>query len=307
VRILVVGAGATGGYFGGRLLEAGRDVTFLVRPGRAAKLAANGLVIASRFGDVALPSPPTVLAGEVHEPFDVLLVSCKAYDLPSAADAFSGAVGPNTLILPILNGMRHLDMLDERFGSHRVLGGLCQISARLDPTGRILHLNDIHRIVFGDRPAGRTPRVDTLANVLAGCRFEARASDKILLEMWEKWVFLAALAGVTCLMRASVGDIVSAGGAEVALALLDECRAAASDIGFAPRSEFLERARRVLTASDSPLVASMLGDIERGGQTEANHVLGDLLRRLTKPESAPVLRMAYTAVKAYEARMGRES
>ncbi|HEX8924322.1 MAG TPA: 2-dehydropantoate 2-reductase N-terminal domain-containing protein, partial [Terriglobales bacterium] len=103
MRTLVVGAGAIGGYFGGRLLELGRDVTFLVRPRRAAELARNGLVIRSRYGDVTFAKPKTVLAENLREPYDLILLSCKAYDLQNAIASFTPAVGANTAILPLLN------------------------------------------------------------------------------------------------------------------------------------------------------------------------------------------------------------
>src|SRR5580692_4813135 len=151
MRILVVGAGAIGGYFGGRLLQAGRDVTFLVRPRRQAQLGKTGLVIRSRFGDVTLPAPPTVTADALRAPFDLILLSCKSYDLQSAADSFAPAVGPNTAILPFLNGMAHMDFLASRFGASAVLGGQCVISTTLDAEGRILHLNDTHLVSFGER------------------------------------------------------------------------------------------------------------------------------------------------------------
>ena len=151
MRFLVVGAGATGGYFGGRLLEADRDVTFLVRPARAEKLAAVGLVITSPAGDVTVPSPPTVLASDLRTPFDVVILSCKAYDLDEAMGSFAPAVGPNTVVIPLLNGMRHLDALDARFGPDRVFGGSCFISAKRDDAGRIAHVSDPHRLVCGRR------------------------------------------------------------------------------------------------------------------------------------------------------------
>jgi 2-dehydropantoate 2-reductase len=308
MRILVVGAGATGGYFGGRLLQAGRDVTFLVRPGRAAQLAEMGMVIKSEFGDATMPSPPTILAGQVREPFDVVLLSCKSYDLDAAIDAFAPAVGPDTAVLPLLNGMRHLDALDQRLGGAHVLGGMCLISARLDAAGRIVHLNDVHSIVFGARTGAQAPRVEKVAALMRGANFEARASDDILVDMWEKWVFLATLAGVNCLMRAAVGDLVAAGGQDLGLELLEECRAIAASAGRPPRAKFMERARERFVVAGSPLTASMLSDLERGGRTEADHILGDLLRRR---ESSPLadrslLRIAYTAVKAAEARHARE-
>jgi 2-dehydropantoate 2-reductase len=304
-----VGAGAIGGYFGGRLLEAGRDVTFLVRPARAARLAEQGLAIKSPFGDAVVPAPPTVQAGAIAGPFDLILVSCKAYDLEQAIDDFTPAVGRDTAVVPLLNGMKHLDLLDRRLGAGRVLGGQCLISTRFDGDGRIVHASDIHRLSFGERDGGRSPRVDAFAAVMAGARFEAHASDTILLDMWEKWVFLASLAGLTCLMRASVGDVVAAGGADLAVALLEECRSVAAGAGWPPRPAFLEMAAARLTNPRSTVLASMLGDVERAGRTEADHVLGDLLRRRGEAPGRDhsLLRVAYTAVKSYEARRDREA
>jgi len=308
MRILVVGAGAVGGYFGGRLLEAGCNVTFLVRPKRAAQLAETGLVIKSRFGDVALRSPPTVQASELRREFDLILLSCKAYDLAAAVDSFTSAVRPDTAILPLLNGMRHLDLLDERFGAARVLGGQCLISAKLDDRGSILHLNDSHLLTFGERDGNRSPRIDGIAAEMGKAKFELRASSVILLEMWEKWVFLATLAAITCLMRSAIGDIEAAGGARLALDLLEECRSSAASAGFAPRAEFLERTRSTVTAPGSLLTASMLRDIEDGAPIEADHVLGDLVRRgdrVLSPDRS-LLRLAYMHLKAYESRRNRE-
>jgi 2-dehydropantoate 2-reductase len=309
MRFLVVGAGATGGYFGGRLLEAGQDVTFLVRPARAERLAATGLTIASPAGNVTLPSPPTVLAAELRTPFDAVILSCKAYDLDGAIESFAPAVGPDTAVVPLLNGMRHLDALDDRFGADRVLGGSCFISAKLDEGGHIAHLSDIQRLAFGERTAGRSPRVEALAAAMADAKFESVASDHIVLVMWEKWVFLASLAGITCLTRAAVGDIVAAGGIDLAAALLEECRAIAVAAGYPPRADALKASFGRLTDPGSAVTASMLGDVERRGRTEADHVLGDLLRRRgNAPDgSRSLLRVAYVAVKAAEARAARES
>jgi 2-dehydropantoate 2-reductase len=308
MRFLVVGAGAMGGYFGGRLLEAGRDVTFLVRPDRAARLAATGLTITSPAGDAHLPAPPTVLAAGLTDPFDVVLLSCKAYDLDGAMTAIAPAVGPGTAILPLLNGIRHLDTLDARFGPDRVLGGSCFISAKLDEAGRVRHLSDVHRLVFGERPGGWSPRVAAIAAAMAGATFEAAASDDVAQEMWEKWVFLAALAGMTCLTRAAVGDLVAAGGVDLMLALLDECRGIAAAAGRPPRPDPWAAAVRRLTQPRSAVTASMLGDLERGARTEADHILGDLLRRRGggAEGNRTLLRLAYTAVKAAEARAARE-
>ncbi len=310
MRVLVVGAGAVGGYFGGRLMQAGRDVTFLVRPGRAAQLAAGGLIIQSAYGDVTLREPATILAQELRAPFDVVVLSCKAYDLAAAIDAFAPAVGPETMILPLLNGMRHLDLLDARFGPARVLGGLCAIGATLNAERAVVHLNDTHSLAFGERDGGLSDRVQRLAGVLVGAGFDARPSARILHDMWEKWVFLTTLAGITCLMRAPVGDILAApGGDELIRSLLGECAAIAEAEGFAPRAAFLAQTRAALTAPGSTLNASMMRDIEGNAPIEADHIAGDLLRRRGDADQGPgklsLLGIAYTHMKAYEARRVR--
>jgi 2-dehydropantoate 2-reductase len=306
MRILVVGAGAIGGYFGGRLLQAGRDVTFLVRPRRAAQLAATGLVIRSPVGDCHHPRPPTVEARAVREPFDLVLLSCKAFDLDDAIRAFAPAVGPATAILPLLNGMRHLDVLERRFGPAAVLGGLCAISVALDGQGAINHLNDAHLLTYGERDGARSPRVAAIEAAFAAARFEPRLSETILQEMWEKWVFIAALAGITCLMRTTVGDVVAAGGAELATGLYAECAGIAAGQGFAPSEASRQRSLKALAAPGSPMTASMLRDIERGGSTEVEHVLGDLMRRSgAQGNGRSLLRAAYVHVAAYELRRVR--
>jgi 2-dehydropantoate 2-reductase len=309
MRILVVGAGGIGGYFGGRLLAAGRDVTFLVRPHRAAQLAQNGLVIKSQNGAVTVPSPPTVLAERIEGPFDLIVLSCKAYDLAGAMDAFAAGVGPGTVILPLLNGMRHLKVLSERFGRSCVLGGHCLIAVTRDANGTIVHLNDAHSLSFGELDGARTDRIRAIEGELANAGFDARLSDRVLQGMWEKWVFLATLAGITCLMRAPIGDIVAApGGHQATVALLEECRSIADSEGYAPEPAFIEQALRALSDRRSTLTASMLRDLEGNAPVEADHVVGDLLERKRKAPTGDitpsVLSVAYAHLKAYEARRG---
>jgi len=306
MKILVVGAGSIGGYFGGRLLEAGRDVTFLVRAHRAAQLAHSGLQIRSALGDVSLRAPPTVAAEALRAPFELVLLSCKAYDLRGAMDSFAPAVGPETAILPLLNGMAHLDVLEARFGAARVLGGLCLISSTLEPDGRIVHLNEQHAVCFGEREGVRTERAHAIESALSGARFDARCSDIILQEMWEKWVFIAATAGITCLMRATIGDIVAAGAEAFGAALLKECAAIAACNGYTPRADSMKQSMRTLTAAGSPITASMFKDIERDAPIEAEQIVGDLLRRAGTDSTADsLLQVASAHLRTYEARRAR--
>src|ERR1700716_544151 len=212
MRILVVGAGAIGGYFGGRMLQAGADVTFLVRPRRAAELAAAGLVIKSPHGDVTLKNPPTVQADTLAEKFDVILLSCKAFDLDDAINSFAPAAGPQTAVIPLLNGMRHLDTLDTKFGRERVLGGLCAIAVTLNEKREVVQLAPLQSLSFGERDGTHSDRVRAIAKIFAKGNFDSAASETIVQDMWEKRVFLASLAASTCLMRASVGVILAVPG-----------------------------------------------------------------------------------------------
>jgi 2-dehydropantoate 2-reductase len=302
MRILVVGAGAIGGYFGGRMLQAGADVTFLVRERRAAELATAGLVIKSPLGDVTLKNPPAMQANQLREPFDVVLLSCKAFDLDDAIKSFAPAVGPNTAILPLLNGMRHLETLDAKFGPQRVLGGLCAIAVTLNEKREVVHLQPLQSLTLGERDGKPSDRVGAIAGVMEKGNFGSKTSDDIIQDMWEKWVFLAALAASTCLMRTSVGNILaSPGGKDFILGMLDECSAVAAAEGHAPRAPYLERIRGMLTAEGSPMTASMFRDIKAGAPVEADHVIGDLVARADAAKvPAPKLRTAYTHLKAYE-------
>ncbi len=237
-------------------------------------------------------------------------MSCKAYSLDDAIRSFAPAVGSNTAILPLLNGMQHLEILDQHFGPARVLGGQCVIAATLDAEHRVVHLNQNHELSFGERDGTMSDRVRAIAAGMQGVAFEPRASRQILQEMWEKWVFLAAFAGSTCLLRAAIGDIAKApGGIEIVLGLLDECRAIAQANGFAPGEAHMQRSRAMLTAASSPLTASMLRDIENRSPIEADHIIGDLIQRGERIGSltpkASLLRLAYTHLKAYEARRER--
>lgn len=308
MRILIVGAGATGGYFGGRLLQAGRDVTFLVREGRAKVLAQKGLNIASPAGDIQLPNPPTVQAHDIGAPYDLILLSCKAYHLPQAMEDIAPAVGAKTAILPVLNGMRHLDLLDARFGAEHVLGGQCIIAATVDAEGTVRHLNNNHSITFGERDGSRTQRAEHIAEALSGAVFDLRLSNNITQDMWDKWVFLASLAAITCLMRAPVGNIVAApGGLDATLMMLDNAYAVASENGHAPSETVMQRARGVLTEHGSTLSASMMRDLEQGLPVEADHVVGDLIARGKDAGALPLLRLGYAHLKAYEARRAAAS
>jgi len=301
MRILVIGAGALGGYFGACLVRAGRDVTFMVRPRRAAQLAQAGLKVRSPHGDFAVPVK-TIAPDAIGEPFDLILLGVKSYSLDEAMDQFAPAVGSGTAILPVLNGMGHIDRLTARFGARPVLGGMANISAGIDADGRVTHFMPIHDLIFGEVAGGMTERIRALEAVIGNAGFDARTSDTVMHSMWEKFAQLGLGAGITCMMRASIGDILAApGGREAMFALYEECRAVAAAAGFPPRPNMVELAHKLITTEGSPLKWSMLRDIERGSTTEGEHILGDMVARARRLGVAtPILDLARTHVAAYE-------
>lgn len=308
MRILVVGAGATGGYFGGRLAQAGRDVTFLVRSARAEQLRADGLRIVSPHGDVTL-APQVVAAGEISSPYDVVLLTVKAYALESALDDLAPAVGEETMILPVLNGMRHIDVLTARFGETPVLGGAAVVATTLDDAGRIVQLADIQQLTYGERRGGSSARIEALDGLLQGAGFDAKSSTTIMQAMWEKWVMLASLGAITCLMRGTVGEVeATPGGADLALQMLAECAAVAAAEGYPPSEEFQTRTKGALTAAGSGLASSMYRDLQQGRSVEVDQILGDLLVR-ARQHAVPgtLVTAAFVQLSIYQRRLDRNT
>ncbi len=307
MKILVLGAGGTGGYFGGRLHQGGADVTFLVRERRAAQLAQSGLCIESPKDQVTL-QVRSVLAGDVQPVYDVVILSCKAYDLASSITAIAPAMGPTTCVLPLLNGMQHLDALDAAFGRARVMGGICQIAAMLTPEGVVRSMMDAHLIVWGAREASQADLARRLGEAFARTVVEWRVSGNVMQDMWEKITFLGTLAGMTCLMRGSVGDILATpDGSALMRRYLDVCMAIASAEGYPPRPPVVERYQSMISTTGSGLTASMLRDLEGGGQVEADHVVGYLLAKAREHTLDDImLSVAHTHLKAYESRRARK-
>jgi len=301
MQILVVGAGAVGGYFGGRLAEANRDVTFLVRVRRAEEIKEKGLQIVSPHGDVTL-HPKALTADQIKGPYDLILLSVKSYALESAINDFASAAGPDTMILPVLNGMRHMDQLAARFGAHAVLGGVCIVATEIDLEGRIRQLADVQSLTYGEQDGKSTPRVRKLDETLRGAGFESVLSSHIMQDMWQKWVQLAALGAVTCLLRGNIGEIASVpGGAALALAVLGECSDIASASGYPQSGAFLERQTADLTAQGSQLTSSMYRDFKKGANVEADSILGDLLHRGAKHGlTTPILQAAFVSLSIYQ-------
>lgn len=311
MKILVLGAGAIGGYFGGRLVQAGGDVGFLVRAGRRAQLAERGLVVRSPHGDFSVPVN-ALTRDQVRGPADLVLLTCKAYDLDAAIEAIAPAVGEHTVVLPLLNGVAHIDRLCAAFGPARVAGGSCGIPATLTREGEVVQLGPLHRIVFGVLPgtaAQAQPHLEELHRLLRRTPVDVQLVDDMMLALWEKYVGLATLAAMTCLMRGAITDILSA---DEGAALMDEtyaaCESVARAAGYVPRDGAMAPFRAMFADRQSPLTASMLRDLEGGGRTEGAHVVGDMLARARAAGLDPgPLRAAWCHLQAAEHRRLREA
>ncbi|WP_102261520.1 ketopantoate reductase family protein [Mesobacillus jeotgali] len=306
MKILIVGAGAIGGYFGGRLLEKGEDVTFLVREKRQQQLRSNGLLVESIHGDMRFAEPKTILAGENTEPYDVILVSTKSYHLDGAVESIKHYVGDETMVLPLLNGIAHLDVLTEAFGAEKVIGGLCFIETTLTQDGKIVQTSPIHDLVFGERNGEKTERILQLEEAFSGTKASFHLSEKIQQEMWHKYLFITSLSGITSLFRSPIGPIRD------------------QENGWKTIESLVHETAEIMDKIDAPLAAgamdgilgrmkeighgmksSLQRDMEKSLLTEADHLFGYLLKKAEQSGlTAPILSAIYANVKIYESGLG---
>jgi 2-dehydropantoate 2-reductase len=302
-RILVVGAGATGGFFGARLAQHGRDVTFLVRGQRAAALRAHGLRITGPAGDEVI-TPQTVTAAAVADGYDLILLAVKATALRPALADLAPAVGTGTSILPFLNGMDHLRVLNERFGPDRVLGGVVKVATDLGADGTIRQLGPAASITLGEQNGAVTARAAAITELLSGAGFDVSASDSIIAAMWFKWVFIAATGALTSLLRGTVGEIAAVpGGTAAAAALLDEAAATSAAAGYPLPPAEHDATLAFLTQPGAATTSSLSRDLQAGRPTETEPILGDLTRRAAAAGlRTPVLDLATLALRVYERR-----
>ncbi|ALF09676.1 ketopantoate reductase family protein [Parageobacillus thermoglucosidasius] len=302
MRILVIGAGAVGGYFGGRLLEKGVDVTFLVRERRKKQLQERGLVIHSVHGDAVL-KPKLLVTGEKADPFDVIIFSNKAYHLPEAIRDAKPYAGAKTIILPLLNGMAHMNMLWNEFGKENVLGGLCFIETTLNEHGEIVQTSASHDARFGEWSGERTERIVALEQLFSGCNARFRSSEKIVTDMWNKYLFITAMSGVTTLFRAPVGPIRSGKyGQEIIYGLLKEIAAVMRAHGAPIADDIEEQQLAQFNRIEAAMKSSMQRDMEKRQLIEADHLQGYLLSLAEQYNIAtPLLKMVYHNLKIYEA------
>ncbi len=302
----MIGAGATSGYYGGMMAAAGRDVTFLVRGARMEQLREHGLQLVSRHGDVTV-QPKLLTAAELPAagPFDLIVIGTKAYSLDAAIEDFAPAVGPDTIVLPLLNGMRHIDTLSARFGRQRLMGGSVRIVADVDADGRIQQLTELDEFVFGELDGGRSERAERLLQEFSVPGYTVKLSENIVAALWRKWWILATMGAVCVVSGGNVGEMVAVPyGAETSLAILHEAISIATANGYPADPAFAAEQEKRMTDQNSNLTSSMYRDMVKGAPVEADHILGDLLAR-AKGVAVPLLTAAHVRLKVYERNRSR--
>jgi 2-dehydropantoate 2-reductase len=306
MRILVVGAGATGGFFGAQLMRAGRDVTFLVRPKRADVLTQRGLRLTGLGQDIAL-IPRVVTAADLDSHYDLVLVSVKATALPSALADFSAAVGSRTSLIPFLNGLAHMDTLNARFGADAVLGGVVRVLTTVDGDGDIVQLGPLADMVIGEQAGGSPDRLRQIEEVLSDAGFGFAVSTDIQTAMWHKWVFISTLGALNTLMRGTVGEIVAVpGGDQLGPRIAAESAAVSAAAGHPVPPQTIANISAFVTRPGSTDTASLYRDLAAGQPTEAEQILGDLTARArTFGVPTPLLDLATAALRVHEQRLTR--
>lgn len=300
MNVLVVGAGAVGGYFGGRMVEAGKNVTFLVRERRRRELRERGLGINSVHGDWR-GKIATLVTGESAPPFELVLLTVKAYYLEATIRDLAPYIGKQTLILPLLNGVAHLDRLREAFGEERVLGGLCFIESTLNTQGEVDQYSRRHDLIYGALTEAQRERVGQLDETFSGICAGVQRSDDILREMWKKYIFIATFSGITSLMGSAIGPVREVrGGLDSLHRLLSDIVKAASlrEPKIVPPLE--EKVRQTLEKLPPSMKSSMLRDMEKGNPVEVDHLHGYLLDQADADMDLPLLRAVVARLQGYE-------
>lgn len=287
MRILVVGAGSTGGFYGASLARHGRDVTFLVREKRAEKLREKGLVVHAHSGTFSL-RPQIVVADEITAPYDLIILTVKSFGLAGAIRDITPAVGENTVILPILNGMKHLTTLRQTFGEDKVIGGLCKIHSTLNDEGEVLQMSALSQLVFGELDGSDSARIQEINQVFTDCGFDNKLSLSVQNDLWEKWLLLSTLGAVTCLSRGNTQQVLqSAGGDTLLNTIFSEVLAVVTACGYQQRPAVIATTLQTLSNPATPMTSSMYRDLHQGFQIEADQIIGDLVER-AQAHSVPV-------------------
>jgi 2-dehydropantoate 2-reductase len=279
MRVAVIGAGGTGGYFGGLLARAGHDVVFVARGAHLDAMRRSGLTVRSRLaGDFTVPARVTERAEE-HGPVDLILFCVKAYDTRSAAALLPPLVGPETMILSVQNGIDNETQIAEAVGPAHVLGAVAQVSSIIEAPGVIAQTAGPGKIIFGEMEGDPTARVERLRETLQQAGIAAEARGNMRAALWEKFVFICGVSGVTSLTRLPLGPILAD---QETRALLRGTMAEAESVGRAEgvaiAPAYTDRALSLVAGLEPWMRGSMYYDLAAGRRLELDTLNGAVVR-----------------------------
>ena len=303
MKILVLGIGGIGGFFGGYLQQSGADVTFLVRPKRKDFILKNGLKVLSSLGNLNL-KPNLVLASELEPIYDIIIISCKTYDLDQAILDLRLSKGRG-LIIPFLNGMTHLKKLDEEFGSENVMGGVAHISSTINEDGTIEHFSEFKKLTFGNRDYNQNHLLKPFFDLCKKTKFDVVLSENITLDLWKKWIFISTVAGATTLFSSTIGEISNHEvGKKTLINLYNECKSIAKLNGFTIDDNEANNVLNNITVEGSPIKASMQRDVEKNAFTEHEEIFGHLISKAQNYNfDSPILMSCLLRMKLYHEKL----
>jgi 2-dehydropantoate 2-reductase len=301
MKIAVMGAGAIGGYFGGRLAKAGFDVSFIARGAHLDVIRKNGLKVLSPLGDFTIhPATVTDDPAEVG-PVDVILFMVKNYDTLRAAEQIRPLVGPDTAIIPFQNGVEARAMLSNVLGARHVLGGVAFIPASIQEPGVIKHNAELAKLVFGEFDKQITPRALSFLDALEKAGVTGEIPADISMVLWSKLMFLTSMSAINCITRQPVG-LVQSDGETIALYMdaMREVAAVAVAHGVSLGEEAIADNMALAKSFPPNNKTSMFQDLEAGQRLEIDYLSGAVVRLgREKGIETPIHRTAWVAIKPW--------
>ena len=301
MRIIVIGAGGTGGYFGGLLARSGEDVTFLARGRQLEALRTHGLTVKSRLaGTFSVPVHAITDPGEIG-PADLVLFCVKTYDMVAASQGLHALIGPETIVLPIQNGIDVARLLSDEVGAQHLVGGVAYVTSQIESPGVIVQAGGAGSIELGELEGGQSERTRRLQQVLQHAGITTALPDDIRVSLWAKFLFICAVSGITALTRLPIGQVLAYQETSNLLrAVMQEGETVARAYNIALPVNIVERQMAVVQAFEPAAMGSMAVDLLAGRRLEIDALNGAMVR-MGKEQglSLPFNTAIYAALKPY--------
>lgn len=280
MKILVMGTGGVGGYYGGLLAKNGNDVTFVARGAHLDAIRHEGLKVKSVHGDFTI-SPASAIEDPAHVgPVDLVLFCVKTYNTDEAAQAIHPVVGPQTSVLSLQNGIDAAERIGKVIGVEHVLGGATWLSSAVEAPGVIKQISQFRRIVFGELAGGRSERIQSLYEVLNQTGITVEISENIQKILWTKFIFIAAVSGFGSLTRLPIGDYRSVPETrELIEGVMHEVETLARAQGITLDPDVVQKSIEFMDTSGAHIKPSMQLDVESGRRTELESMVGVIGRK----------------------------